>query len=169
MVVGGGISGIGLYHELAHRGVKVLLVEQEDFCSGASAALSRMVHGGLRYMENGEFKLVRESLKERNHLLRNAPHYVAPLKTTIPIMDVWSGLLNAGLKFIGASRRTKRRGAVLIKVGLTLYDVFTRRDRALPTHYLTAVSSNLLVDVLFIFHALLVLVCRSYVGKTATR
>lgn len=137
MVVGGGISGIGLYHELAHRGVKVLLVEQEDFCSGASAALSRMVHGGLRYMENGEFKLVRESLKERNRLLRNAPHYVAPLKTTIPIMDVWSGLLNAGLKFIGASRRTRRRGAVLIKVGLTLYDVFTRRDRALPTHYLT--------------------------------
>ena len=52
LVVGGGISGIGLYHELAHRGVKVLLVEQEDFCSGASAALSRMVHGGLRYMEN---------------------------------------------------------------------------------------------------------------------
>ncbi|WP_455854754.1 FAD-dependent oxidoreductase [Ensifer canadensis] len=76
-VLGGGINGLSVFRELALQGVNVVLVEKHDFCSGASAALSRMVHGGLRYLENGEFSLVRESLVERDRLLRNAPHYVA--------------------------------------------------------------------------------------------
>ncbi|TKD15766.1 MAG: FAD-dependent oxidoreductase, partial [Mesorhizobium sp.] len=79
LVIGGGINGISVFRELALQGVDVLLAEKGDYCSGASAALSRMVHGGLRYLENGEFKLVRESLLERDRLLKNAPHYVAPL------------------------------------------------------------------------------------------
>ena len=68
IVVGGGINGIGVYRELALQGLRVLLVERNDFCSGCSAAPSRMIHGGLRYLENGEFDLVRESLRERDAL-----------------------------------------------------------------------------------------------------
>ena len=76
-VIGGGINGISVFRELALQGLSVLLVEKHDYCSGASSALSRMVHGGLRYLENGEFKLVQESLVERDRLLRNAPHYLS--------------------------------------------------------------------------------------------
>ena len=76
IVVGGGINGIGVYRELALQGLRVLLVERNDFCSGCSAAPSRMIHGGLRYLENGEFDLVWESLRERDALLLNAPHMV---------------------------------------------------------------------------------------------
>lgn len=89
-VLGGGINGISVFRELALQGVSVLLVEKRDYCSGASAALSRMVHGGLRYLENGEFSLVQESLVERDRLLHNAPHYVAPLPTTVPIFATFS-------------------------------------------------------------------------------
>ena len=63
VVIGGGINGISTFRELALQGVDVVLLERDDFCSGASAALSRMVHGGLRYLENGEFHLVRQSLR----------------------------------------------------------------------------------------------------------
>ena len=59
IVIGGGINGIGTFRELAMQGLRVLLVERDDFCSGCSSALSRMIHGGLRYLENGEFDLVR--------------------------------------------------------------------------------------------------------------
>ncbi|WP_333696480.1 FAD-dependent oxidoreductase, partial [Phaeobacter italicus] len=74
LVIGGGINGLGVYRDLSLQGLRVLLVEKHDFCSGCSAAPSRMIHGGLRYLENGEFDLVRESLAERDALLRNAPH-----------------------------------------------------------------------------------------------
>ena len=80
VVVGGGVNGIGTYRELALQGLRVLLVERGDFASGCSAAPSRMIHGGLRYLENGEFDLVRESLQERDALLRNAPHMVRPCR-----------------------------------------------------------------------------------------
>ncbi len=66
LVVGAGINGISIFRELALQGVDVVLVDRGDFMSGASAAPSRMIHGGLRYMENGEFGLVKESLAERN-------------------------------------------------------------------------------------------------------
>ncbi|TIU01849.1 MAG: FAD-dependent oxidoreductase, partial [Mesorhizobium sp.] len=85
IILGGGINGIGVFRDLALQGLRVLLVERSDFCSGCSAAPSRMIHGGLRYLENGEFELVRESLRERDALLANAPHMVRPLPTTIPI------------------------------------------------------------------------------------
>jgi len=82
-----------LFYELALQGIDVLLVEKSDFCSGTSAAMTRVIHGGLRYLENAEFRLVRESLRERNRLLRNAPHYVKPLPTTIPIFNWMSGIV----------------------------------------------------------------------------
>lgn len=134
IVVGGGINGIGVFHDLAHQGVRVLLVEMNDFCSGCSAAPSRMIHGGLRYLENGEVSLVRESLVERDRLLRNAPHFVRPLPTTIPIERLTSGLANAALTFLGVRARPRQRGALPIKLGLSLYDAVTRRDQMLPRH-----------------------------------
>jgi glycerol-3-phosphate dehydrogenase len=76
LIVGGGINGIGLLRELALQGIDALLVEKSDFCAGTSAAMTRVIHGGLRYLENMEFRLVREALHERNQLLRTAPHCV---------------------------------------------------------------------------------------------
>ncbi len=134
IVVGGGINGIGVFHDLSLQGLRVLLVEMNDFCSGCSAAPSRMIHGGLRYLENGEISLVRESLIERDRLLRNAPHLVQPLPTTIPIDKVFSGLANAAFGFLGFTGKPSPRGAVPIKLGLTLYDAITGRNRMLPRH-----------------------------------
>ncbi|MBX5194182.1 glycerol-3-phosphate dehydrogenase/oxidase [Rhizobium sp. NZLR10] len=133
-IIGGGINGISVFRELALQGLNVLLVEKHDYCSGASSALSRMVHGGLRYLENGEFKLVQESLVERDRLLRNAPHYVAPLPTTVPVFDIFSGLGNGIVRFLGLSRRPSRRGAVAIKAGLSIYDFLTRKRALMPRH-----------------------------------
>ncbi|MEZ0213930.1 MAG: glycerol-3-phosphate dehydrogenase/oxidase [Xanthobacteraceae bacterium] len=134
IVVGGGINGIGVFHDLALQGLRVLLVEMNDFCSGCSAAPSRMIHGGLRYLENGEISLVRESVIERDRLLRNAPHFVRPLPTTIPIDRVISGLGNAAFGFMGFTGRPRPRGAAPIKLGLTLYDAITGPNRMLPRH-----------------------------------
>ena len=134
VVIGGGINGLGVYRDLSLQGLRVLLVERNDFCSGCSAAPSRMIHGGLRYLENGEFALVRESLAERDALLRNAPHMVRPLPTTVPIVPVFSGLWNAAASFLGRTGRPSRRGAVPIKLGLSLYDLVSRKSRALPRH-----------------------------------
>lgn len=133
-VVGGGINGISVFRELALQGINVLLVEKHDYCSGASAALSRMVHGGLRYLENGEFSLVRESLAERDRLLKNAPHLVAPLPTTVPVFDIFSGLANGIVRFLGLSRRPSRRGAIAVKAGLSIYDFLTRKRALMPRH-----------------------------------
>src|SRR5512136_2659716 len=94
LIVGGGINGAGLFRELALQGIDVLLVEKSDFCAGTSAASGRVIHGGLRYLENGEFRLVRESLHERNRMFWNAPHYLKPLPSTIPIFSWTAGLLN---------------------------------------------------------------------------
>jgi glycerol-3-phosphate dehydrogenase len=134
IVVGGGINGIGVFHDLAHQGLRVLLVEMNDFCSGCSAAPSRMIHGGLRYLENGELALVRESLAERDRLLRNAPHFVRPLPTVIPIERWVSGMANAALGFLGFTGRPKPRGALPIKLGLAVYDRITGSNRLLPRH-----------------------------------
>lgn len=144
LVIGGGINGVGVFRDLALQGVDVLLVEKGDFCSGASAASSHMVHGGLRYLENGEFRLVREALTERNRLLQNAPHYVHPLPTTIPIFSWFSGILNAPLKFLRLRDKPGDRGAVVIKLGLTMYDWFTRNQQTLPGHKFYAKSKSLI-------------------------
>ncbi len=134
LIVGAGVNGIGLFRDLVLQGIDVLLVDRGDFCSGASAASSHMAHGGLRYLENGEFRLVREALRERNLLLQNAPHYVKPLPTTVPIFGWLSGLFNAPLKFLRLRDRPGNRGALVIKIGLTLYDWFARHYRSMPRH-----------------------------------
>lgn len=134
IVVGGGINGIGVFRELSLQGLRVLLVERNDYCSGCSAAPSRMIHGGLRYLENGELSLVRESLRERDALLANAPHLVRPLPTTVPIIGVFSGLWNSVTGFFGGGGKPGHRGAVPIKIGLTVYDWLTRKRRVMPGH-----------------------------------
>ena len=100
LIIGGGINGIATFRDLALQGVDVVLVERADFVSGASAASSHMIHGGIRYLENGEFRLVHEAVTERNALLRTAPHFVRPLQTTIPIYSTFSGILSAPLRFL---------------------------------------------------------------------
>ena len=134
LIIGGGVNGIATFRDLALQGINVLLVEKRDFCSGASAGSSHMAHGGLRYLENAEFRLVREALRERNRLLIHAPHYVHPLPTTIPIFHWLSGTINAPLKFLGLTQKTTNRGALIIKAGLTLYDMYANRQRTMPRH-----------------------------------
>jgi glycerol-3-phosphate dehydrogenase len=137
LVVGGGINGVGTFRDLALNGVDVLLVDRADFCSGASAASSHMAHGGIRYMENGEFRLVREAVQERNRMIENAPHLVRPLPTTIPTFKIFSGLLNAPFKFMGWLDKPSERGALVIKIGLIVYDTFTRAQKTVPRHWMT--------------------------------
>ncbi len=134
LIVGAGINGIGTFRDLALNGVNVLLIDRGDFCSGASAASSRMAHGGIRYLENGEFRLVREAVRERNRLIQNAPTLVKPLPTTIPIFKIFSGLLNAPLKFLGLLEKPAERGALVIKLGLIFYDAYTGKNRVVPRH-----------------------------------
>lgn len=134
LVIGGGVNGIGTFRDLALQGLRVLLVERDDFGAGASAASSHMLHGGVRYLENGEFRLVREALHERNLMLINAPHYAKPLPTTIPMFRWFSGLLNAPLKFVRLLERPAERGAVVIKIGLIFYDLFTGAYQTMPKH-----------------------------------
>jgi glycerol-3-phosphate dehydrogenase len=123
--------------------VDCLLVDKADFVAGASSKSSRMIHGGLRYLENREFKLVSESLVERNRLLDNAGHYVAPLKTTIPLFSWCGGMLKSALIFAGFSVRPGSRGALPVKMGLWFYDFVTRKDRKTPTHFLTSRAQSL--------------------------
>jgi len=143
LIIGGGINGAGVFRDLALQGIDVLLVDKADFSSGTSAATSHMAHGGLRYLENGDFSLVREAIRERNLLIENAPHYVHPLPTTIPIFKWYSGLLNAPLKFLGLINKTVERGAFLIKIGLSLYDSFTRSTETVPRHSFMSKSESL--------------------------
>src|SRR5688572_10972830 len=134
IVVGGGINGISTFRELALQGVRVLLVDRGDFCGACSSAPSRMIHGGLRYLENGEIGLVRESLRERDALLRNAPHFVRPLPTTVPIQHVFSGLLNGAFSVLRLRSKPAERGALAVKAGLALYDLLVGENRMLPRH-----------------------------------
>lgn len=134
LIIGAGVNGIGTFRDLALQGIDVLIVDQNDFSSGASAGSSHMLHGGIRYLENGEFRLVNEALRERNRMLENAPHYSKPLRTTIPIFQWFTGLLNAPLKFLDLLDRPGERGAIVIKAGLTMYDWFVRAHRNMPTH-----------------------------------
>ncbi|MDN4473436.1 glycerol-3-phosphate dehydrogenase/oxidase [Demequina zhanjiangensis] len=131
LVIGGGINGTAIARDLALNGVDVTLVDRGDIASATSAASSRMVHGGLRYLENGEFRLVREGVEERNRLLANAPHHVRPLPTTIPLRTVFTGIAQAPLRFLTGREvgPPKARGALLVKAGLWLYDAYSHAGR----------------------------------------
>lgn len=134
LIVGAGINGIGVFRDLALQGVNVLLVDRGDYCSGTSAASSHMVHGGIRYLENGEFRLVREAVEERNRLLLNAPHLVQIQPTIFPLFKWFSGLWNAPLKFIGLLDKPAERGVIMIKIGMWLYDQFSRTQGSVKPH-----------------------------------
>lgn len=114
-VIGAGINGAGIARDAALRGLRVVVLEQDDLCSGTSAWSSRLIHGGLRYLEFGEFPLVFESLRERITLLRIASHLVKPLRITIPIYA--SG----------------RRGKWLIRLGMMAYDLLSAGKQG-PSH-----------------------------------
>src|SRR5438874_11956054 len=113
LVIGGGITGCGVARDAAMRGLRVALVERDDFASGTSGRSSRLVHGGIRYLEHGQLHLVRESIRERETLLRIAPHLVQPLAFTWPIyrdarigkLKLAAGLLAYDLIAGGRSRR----------------------------------------------------------------
>src|SRR5437764_1626647 len=98
-IVGGGINGTGIARDGAGRGLRVLLVEQDDLAAGTSSASTKLIHGGLRYLEHGWFRLVREALTEREVLMRMAPHLIRPLRFVLPaepgIRPAW--MLRAGL------------------------------------------------------------------------
>jgi len=138
LIVGGGINGMGTFRDLSLQGVDCILAEQGDFCSGASRAPSRMIHGGLKYLETGEFRLVRESAAERNRLLCNAAHYVSPLEMIIPIHSWFGGVVPALRKFLRRPAKITERGALVIKLGLWLYDLYGALNRVMPRHRMIA-------------------------------
>ncbi len=124
IVIGGGINGAGIARDAALRGLNTCLLEQGDLCNSTTRWSSRLIHGGLRYLEFGELGLVHESLQERETLLRNAPHLVHPLALLIPIYD------NA------------RRGMNTVDFGLYVYDLLSM-GRSLPGHRRLSVEEAL--------------------------
>jgi glycerol-3-phosphate dehydrogenase len=142
VIVGAGINGVGVFRDLSLQGVDCLIVDKGDFGAGASSAPSRMIHGGLRYLENGAFSLVAESTRERNLLLRNAPHLVRPLKTVVPLSSHFGGLLRGALRFFGFTPSPGNRGLLVVALGLRLYDLLGRRQSMMPRHSIARVQST---------------------------
>jgi glycerol-3-phosphate dehydrogenase len=101
-IIGGGINGTGVARDAAGRGLRVLLVEMNDLASGTSSASTKLIHGGLRYLEHGAFRLVREALSEREVLLRTAPHLIRPIRFMLPLPG--------------------KRSPILLRLGLFIYD-----------------------------------------------
>ncbi len=113
IVIGGGIIGTGIARDAAMRGIKTLLVEKDDFSYGTTSRSSRLIHGGLRYLRQLEFKLVRQDMKEREVLLKIAPHLVHPLPFIIPI--------------------TRPIDRAALPIGMLLYDLLSF-DKTMPSH-----------------------------------
>lgn len=135
LIIGGGINGAGLFRDLSLQGVDCLLIDKTDFAAGASSAPSRLIHGGVKYLETGEFRLVAESTLERNLLLKNAPHYVLPLETVLPMYSYLGGIIASARRFVGMKAKLADRGAVISKIGLAMYDFLGRHDRTMPRHH----------------------------------
>jgi len=114
LVVGGGINGCGIARDLAGRGWRVLLCEKDDLASHTSSSSTKLIHGGLRYLEYYEFSLVRKALQEREVLLRSAPHIMSPLRFVMP-------------------HDPSMRPAWMIRIGLFLYDHLARREVLPPS------------------------------------
>src|SRR5262247_3690395 len=107
VVIGGGMAGAGIARDLALRGASVALFEKGDFASGTSSKSSKLIHGGLRYLELFDWRLVRESLREKKTLERLAPHLVRPLPFLVPVY------------------RGSARGLITVRIGMWLYDLLT--------------------------------------------
>ena len=132
LIIGGGINGAGLFRELSLQGIDCLLVDRGDWGAGASAAPSRLIHGGIKYLETGQFRLVHQSTLERNLLLRNAPHCVAPIETLLPIRSLLGGIIPVLRRVVGLRAPLADRGLVVAAAGVTVFDWFGRRQRVLP-------------------------------------
>jgi glycerol-3-phosphate dehydrogenase len=115
IIIGAGVNGAGIARDAAMRGLRTLLLDKGDLASGTTSWSTRLIHGGLRYLEHREIGLVRESLRERERLLRLAPHLVRPLPILIPIYE------------------GDRRGRALIRLGMLAYDVLSL-GKSLDTH-----------------------------------
>ncbi|HEX8141128.1 MAG TPA: glycerol-3-phosphate dehydrogenase [Pyrinomonadaceae bacterium] len=124
IVVGAGINGAGIARDAAMRGLRVLLLDKGDIASGTTAWSTRLIHGGLRYLEHREVGLVRESLRERERLFRIAPHLVRPLAILIPIY------------------RGARRGPLMIRAGMIAYDLLSL-DKSLDHHHMLSRAETL--------------------------
>jgi glycerol-3-phosphate dehydrogenase len=130
VIIGGGMAGAGVARDLALRGVSVALFDKGDFASGTSSKSSKLIHGGLRYLELFDWRLVRESLREKRTLERLAPHLVRPLPFLVPVY------------------RGSRRGLVTVRIGMWLYDLLTPgkvadRYRVMPPVEALSLEPNL--------------------------
>ncbi|MFI5289937.1 MAG: FAD-dependent oxidoreductase, partial [Polyangia bacterium] len=108
LVIGGGVTGAGIARDAALRGLEVALVEKTDFASGTSSKSSKLVHGGLRYLEHAQFRLVFEGTNERALLMKLAPHLVRPLEFLVP------------------SYKRDKPGLFVLDVGLWIYDALSK-------------------------------------------
>ncbi|MEK6193675.1 MAG: glycerol-3-phosphate dehydrogenase/oxidase, partial [Deltaproteobacteria bacterium] len=117
IVIGGGATGVGVALEAASRGYRIVLLEQNDFASGTSSRSTKLIHGGVRYLQQGNVALVLEALKERGILRRNAPHLVHDLPFIVPTYDWWEG------PFYG--------------IGLKLYDMLAGKEGFGPSEILS--------------------------------
>jgi glycerol-3-phosphate dehydrogenase len=122
VVIGGGMAGAGVARDAALRGHRTLLLERKDFAFGTTSRSSKLIHGGLRYLELFDFGLVRESLRERERLARLAPHLVRPLPFLVPVY------------------RGAKRGMFMIRIGMKLYDLLTPGKRT--DHYRTITANE---------------------------
>lgn len=136
LILGAGINGCALARELLLNDIPVVMVDANDIAWGATSRSSRLIHGGLRYLEYGDFGLVRESLQERTLLRKLAPQYVEPLRLYIPVRRRFAGLVRSAFRFLGGSRfralrwlstlprKSTERGLWLVRLGLWFYDRF---------------------------------------------
>ncbi|MDZ4820433.1 MAG: glycerol-3-phosphate dehydrogenase/oxidase [Planctomycetota bacterium] len=135
VILGAGINGAALARELVLNRVPVVLIDTRDIAAGTTSYSSRLIHGGLRYLEYGDFALVKESLAERTRWLRLAPHLVKPLRLYIPVRSRFGGLWTSARNFLGMPSHSaavaRPRGAATVRIGLWLYDRYAR-DRTLP-------------------------------------
>ena len=109
IVIGGGITGAGIFREAARMGLTTILIEQRDFAWGTSSRSSKLVHGGLRYLKEGHFKMTKIAVEERERLLKEAPGLVESLGFLLPIYE------------------DQRPGKRTMQVGLSLYDIMAQR------------------------------------------
>lgn len=154
MILGGGINGAAVARELLLNGVPVCLVDAQDIACGATSRSSRLIHGGLRYLEYGDFTLVRESLVERGRLHRLAPQFVSPLRLHIPVSRRSGGWIRSLLRFLGADRWpvmrrflssqycAGARGLWLVRLGLWLYDCFAADENFERSRVVTSLTAG---------------------------
>jgi glycerol-3-phosphate dehydrogenase len=166
LILGAGINGVALARELALNDVSVWLVDTNDIASGATSGSSRLIHGGLRYLEYGEFDLVKESLAERTRLLKLAPQFVRPLRLWIPAENRLGGFIPAIGRFFNWSwwpQPKKPRGSELIRAGLIFYDAYAA-DVTVPRHTCGPANAP---DAPAVNHELYRRLCSYYDGQVA--